>query len=125
MKPRKSRSWFESAGYAFSGIRNTARRERNFRIQIIMAILAVLACIIFQVNAMQFVLVGFAIFFVLSTELINTAIEAIVDMLTGGKAHPLAKIAKDAAAGAVFLASVFALIVAATIAASVIGRFVE
>ena len=123
MKPRKSRSFFESLGYAFTGIRKAAAKERNFRIQIIMGILAIICCIIFQVDALLFVLVSFAIFFVLATELINTAIEAIIDLTTGGKAHPLAKIAKDCAAGAVLLASMFAVVVAVAVAFAVLRRY--
>jgi diacylglycerol kinase len=124
-KPRKARSFFESLGFAFTGIRKTAARERNFRIQIIMAILAIIACIILQANIFEFVLVGFAIFFVLSMELVNTAIEAVVDLATGGKAHPLAKKAKDCAAGATFMAAVFAVIVAVFVAISAGGRVAQ
>jgi diacylglycerol kinase (ATP) len=123
MKKRKRRSFLASFRDAFDGIRLTAHRERNFRVQIIIGILAIIACIIFQVNVFQFVLVGFAVFFVLAMELVNTAVEAIVDLVTGGKPHPLAKIAKDAAAGATVMAAIFALIVAGFITVSVIGRF--
>ncbi|MCL2356056.1 MAG: diacylglycerol kinase family protein [Defluviitaleaceae bacterium] len=126
---KRRRSFFASFRDAFDGIQVIARRERNFRVQIILGILAILACIIFQIlgvfDALLFILVGFAVFFVLAMELVNTAVEAIIDMISGGKSHPLAKIAKDAAAGAVLLASVFAIIVAVAVAASVIGRFLE
>ncbi|MCL2387031.1 MAG: diacylglycerol kinase family protein [Defluviitaleaceae bacterium] len=122
-KTQKSRNFLESLGYAFTGIRAVAARERNFKIQIIMGILAIIACIIFRVDAMQFALVAFAIFFVLAMELMNTAIEAVVDLATGGKPHPLAKIAKDAAAGAVLLSSIFAVVVAGVVAMAVVRRF--
>ena len=113
----------ESFKHAFTGIRAAAARERNFRIQIFFAIAAVVACIIAGVDTWHFVLVAFAIFFVLAMELVNTAVEAIVDLVTGGRAHPLAKIAKDAAAGAVLLASIFALVVGGIVATAVIRRF--
>lgn len=122
MKPRKSRNFLASLNYAFTGIRAAAARERNFRIQIIMGILAIICCIIFRVDALLFILVAFAIFFVLAMELVNTAIEAVVDLATGGKPHPLAKIAKDAAAGAVLLASAFAMVVALAVAWSIFRR---
>lgn len=122
MKPCKNRNFLTSLGYAFTGIRAAAARERTFRIQIIMGILAIIACIVFRVDALQFVLVAFAIFFVLAMELVNTAIEAIIDLTTGGKVHPLAKIAKDASAGAVLLASVFAVVVAVAVAWDVIRK---
>ena len=120
----KTKSFFDSLKYAFLGIRETAKRERNFRIQIIVACAAVLVCIIFQVSAAMFLLVAFAIFFVLAMELVNTAIEAIVDILCQKKPHPLAKIAKDAAAGAVMLASAFAVVVGIVVLTEIIGRFV-
>ena len=110
--------------YAFTGIRRTAARERNFRIQIFCAIAAVAACIVFQVETWQFILVAFAIFFVLSMELINTAIEAVTDLTCQGKPHALAKVAKDAAAGAVLLASTFALVAAAVVATTILRRFI-
>ncbi|MCL1845227.1 MAG: diacylglycerol kinase family protein [Defluviitaleaceae bacterium] len=129
MKKRRRRSFFASFGDAFNGIREIAYRERNFRVQIILGILAIIACIIFQImgvfDALLFVLVGFAIFFVLAMELVNTAVEAVIDLIGGGKTHPLAKIAKDAAAGAVLLASVFSIIVAVVVAASVVGRLLQ
>ncbi|MCL2047191.1 MAG: diacylglycerol kinase family protein [Defluviitaleaceae bacterium] len=119
---KKNPSFLTSLGHAFAGIRETAARERNFRIQIVMGILAILVCIVFQVDALLFVLVAFAIFFVLAMELVNTAVEAVVD-LASAKTHPLAKIAKDAAAGAVLLASAFAVIVGAAVIMTVIGRY--
>ncbi|MCL2202347.1 MAG: diacylglycerol kinase family protein [Defluviitaleaceae bacterium] len=123
MNTKKNKSWFKAAGHAFTGIRRTATRERNFRIQIIIAIAAVAACIILQVDSWHFLAVVLSIFFVLAMELVNTAVEAVVDLVCKNQPHPLAKIAKDAAAGAVLLASFQAIIVAALVALSVIRRF--
>ena len=119
----KTKSLFSSFKYAFLGIRETAKRERNFRIQILAAIFAVAACIVFRVSAFHFALVAFAIFFVLAAELFNTAIEAVVDLVCRGKPHPLARIAKDASAGAVLLASAFSVVAGMIVAADIIGRF--
>jgi len=119
----KNKTWPESFGHAFDGIRKTAAKERNFRIQIIMGIIAVILCIIFRVDTWHFVLVAFAIFFVLSMELMNTATEALTDLICQGKPHPLAKTAKDAAAGAVLLSSAFALVVGAIVATAVVRRY--
>ena len=116
----KTRNWFESLRHAINGIRSTARRERNFRIHIVCAVLAIAACIAFRVEFSYFVMVGFSIFFVMAMELVNTAVEALVDMYCRGKPHPLAKLAKDAAAGAVLLAAVQALIVGILVAVSII-----
>ena len=119
----KNRNWRESFGHAIDGIVTTVKKERNFRVQIIIGIVAIAACILLRVQAWQFALVIVAIFFVLAMELMNTAIEALTDLSCKGKIHPLAKIAKDAAAGAVLLASVFALAVGIMVAISVIWRF--
>ena len=118
----KTRNWFESLAHAVNGIRSTALRERNFRIHIFFAFFAVALCIVFRVRGLYFAMVGFSIFFVMAMELVNTAVEALVDMYCRGKPHPMAKLAKDAAAGAVLLASVQALIVGAIVAISVIRR---
>jgi len=118
----KNHSWLESFGHAIDGIRKTAANERNFRIQIILGIIAIIGCIIFRVEAWQFMLVAFAIFFVLAAELVNTAIEALTDLSCRDKIHPLAKTAKDAAAGAVLMASAFAMVVGIWVAVSVIRR---
>ncbi|MCL2499368.1 MAG: diacylglycerol kinase family protein [Defluviitaleaceae bacterium] len=119
----KNKKWLDAFGHAFTGIRRTAARERNFRIQIIMGITAVAACIILQVDTWHFLAVVLSIFFVLAMELVNTSIEAIIDLVCKNQIHPLAKIAKDAAAGAVLLASFQAIIVALIVATSVIRRY--
>ena len=120
----KSKSFRSSLINAFAGIRTAARKEKNFRIQIFIAILVVSACIFFQVSTQLFIMVAFAIFFVLAMELVNTAVEAIVDLICKNNPHPLAKIAKDAAAGAVLLASFYAIIVGIIVAGDIIGRFI-
>ena len=120
----KTKNWFESVKHAINGIRSTAIRERNFRIHIFFAIFAVTACIVFRVEPLYFAMVGFSISFVLVSELINTAIEALVDMYCRGKPHPMAKLAKDAAAGAVLISSVQAVIVGILVAISVIRRYI-
>jgi len=120
----KNRTWLASFSHAVDGIVSTVKQERNFRIHLFFGILAVILCIIFRVETWQFVMVGFAIFFVFAMELMNTAIEALTDLSCKGKIHPLAKTAKDAAAGAVLLASIFALIVGCVVAWSVISRYI-
>jgi diacylglycerol kinase len=119
----KNSGFAESFRNAWEGIRHTVNHERNFKIHIVMAIAAVLCCIVFQVETVLFVWVVFAIFTVLVTELINTSIEALTDLFCGNKPHPLAKIAKDAAAAAVLLAAVQAAAVAAVVAVAVVSRW--
>ena len=119
----KTKNFLSSLSNAFFGIRTVVRRERSFRIQLFMAIVAVSVCILFQVSTQLFVLVAFAIFFVLAMELVNTAIEAVIDLVCKNNPHPLAKIAKDASAGAVLLASFFAVVVGIIVAVDIVGRF--
>ena len=116
----KNKTWLESFGHALDGIYNTAKTERNFRIQIVAGIVAVAVCVIFTLPPWQYALVAMAITLVLVTELLNTAIEAITDLATQGEIHSLAKKAKDAAAAAVLLASTFALVVGTIVAATII-----
>jgi len=123
MKPKKNTNFFTSFKHALSGIQRTAARERNFRIQVVIAIFFVIFCIIFQVDSWHFMGVVLSIFFVLSMELVNTAIEAVVDLVCKNTPHPLAKLAKDAAAGAVLLASFQAVIVGALVVMSVVRRY--
>ena len=120
----KTKNWLESFRHAINGLVCTARRERNFRIHIFFAVFVVAACIVFRVESLHFMIVGFTIVLVMVAELINTAVEALVDMYCRGKPHPLAKLAKDVAAAAVLLASVWAVVVGIFVAVSVIRRYV-
>ena len=120
----KSESWLNSVRHAINGIRSTALRERNFRIHIFFAVLAITFCIVFRVEAIYFIFVGLSIALVMAMELVNTAIEAVVDMYCRGKPHPLAKLAKDAAAGAVLLASVQAVVVGLVVGILVLRRYI-
>jgi diacylglycerol kinase (ATP) len=97
----------KSFGFAWAGIAYTWGHEPNFRIEVVVGILAVLLSLWLQVSPVP-ILVMVAV--VLALEIMNSAVEAIVD-LASPDIHPLAKLAKDAAAGAVFLASLIAVLV--------------
>ena len=107
----KNHSLLESFICAFLGIAKTIKKERNFKIQICAAICALGIAIFLKVSAIEFISILISISMVLTAELINTAIEATVDLFTGDKYHQLAKAAKDAAAGAVLITSVNAVAV--------------
>ena len=111
MKPEKSQSLPESFKYALAGIRYAIIHERNFKIHIVCVIIAAILCVILPIDGIHSFMVMYAIFFVLCMELINTAVEALVDLFCGQKMNPLAKIAKDCCAGAVLLSSIQAVIV--------------
>ena len=91
--------------YAFAGIFTCLKNERNIRIHFGMAALVVAAGFILQISALEWCICLGLFGLVMGLELMNTAIEAVVDLVTLEK-KPLAKIAKDTAAGAVLIAAI-------------------
>jgi diacylglycerol kinase (ATP) len=107
----RSRSLLWSFNYAIQGIVYALRTQRNMRLHVVAAIAVLGACLVLRISGFGLVAIVFAICLVLIAELVNTAVEAAVDLATD-HLDPLAKIAKDVAAGAVFVASVNAVVVA-------------
>lgn len=107
----RSRSLLWSFNYAIQGIVYALRTQRNMRLHFIAAFAVLTASLILQISGLGLAAIVFAICLVLVTELINTAVEAAVDLATEGL-DPLAKIAKDVAAGAVFISSINAVVIA-------------
>ncbi|TDE87212.1 diacylglycerol kinase [Deinococcus sp. S9] len=101
------RRWWRSARFAWSGIAHAYRTQANFRIEVGAGVLAVTLALLLHAPLAPILL---ACALVLSLELVNTALEAVVD-LASPDLHPLAKAAKDGAAGAVLIASLGALLV--------------
>ena len=100
----------DSFNSAINGIINTVRTERNMKIHLVAAIFVLIACFFFDISKMEFLILAITITMVMAAEVVNTAIEAVVDMSTNYY-HPLAKIAKNAAAGAVLITAINAVIV--------------
>lgn len=96
--------FFAAFGYAGKGIWSTVTRQRNFRVHISAALMVVALSWLLRITAAQWGLVVLAMGLVLGLELVNTAIEALVDLASPGY-HRLAGAAKDAAAGAVLVAA--------------------
>ena len=96
---------------AIQGIIYGIKSQRNIRIQLTIAVLVIIVCIILKLEFMECIILCFAAFLVIVAEMINTAIEAAVD-LTTTEYNEKAKRAKDAAAGAVALAAVNSVIIA-------------
>lgn len=94
--------------YALDGIALAWRTQRNFRIQVVVAVIAVAVFALLRVSALAFAILALTIAFVLAFEAMNTALEALVDLVSPER-HTLAKAAKDAAAGAVLIAALGAL----------------
>lgn len=96
--------------YAIKGIGWAAKLDRNVRFHIVVSFLVLGASYFYKISKFEFVFVLFAIFFVLITEMINTAIEEMTNLITK-EHHREAMIAKDVAAAAVLLAAIFAAVV--------------
>lgn len=107
----KNRHFSDSLRYAVEGLVTACREERNMRFHVFSVILVVIAGFVFRVSVGEWLWLILCIFFVLASEIWNTAIENAVDLATGYRRHPLAKKAKDTAAGGVLLSAVFAVIV--------------
>lgn len=108
---KKNKNFLESFRNAFHGVRETLIRERNFKIHLCAAVCAIGASLYFKIDALAFAAVILAICMVMTAELINTAVEAMVDLYCGNFRSENARRAKDAAAGAVLLSSVFAVMI--------------
>jgi diacylglycerol kinase len=114
MKPDGTANGFlESFRHALEGVTTTAR-ERNFRVQLAAGAAAVALGAFFRISPGEWIAVALCIGLVLGGECANTALEAAVDLASPGR-HPLAKRAKDAAAGAVLLFSLASAAVGAIV----------
>lgn len=109
LPPQGSLRW--SFTWAFEGIVYVLRTQRNMRIHMAAGSLALLLALMLGVTRLEFIAVLGAVSLVLIAEMVNTAIEAAIDALVTHY-HPLVKVAKDVAAGAVLVATANALAVA-------------
>jgi len=107
MRPRPLPRSFRDA---MGGLWEAWKNERNMRIHVLAAYLALASGFLLEISGWEFLVVLLAITLVLMAELFNTSVEAVVD-LAASSFHPLARVAKDAAAAGVLLASLHALAV--------------
>lgn len=110
-KVDKNHSFFESLGYAISGIRFTFLNERNFRFQTIGFLLVMLAAMLFQLPTIKWLILILTSATVILMEIINTIAEWIIDLVTDYHYHPIAKNVKDVAAGGVLISSAVAVVI--------------
>ncbi len=99
----------DSFRYAGEGILHCFRTQRNMQFHFAMLILVLASGLLLALDTRDMLVLLFCISLVIATEMVNTAVEAIVDMVTQTY-HPLAKLAKDVAAGAVLIASANAIV---------------
>lgn len=104
-------TFFRRFAYAFAGLWHCIKTEQNFRIHITAAMTALIFSAFYRLEAERYPVLILTILFVLGLEMMNTAIERTAD-LAAAKPHPLAKAAKDCAAGGVLLAAIGSLAVA-------------
>ena len=108
--PRRAPSLIDSFNYAFEGIIHVLRTQRNLRIHFLVATIVIVVAVLENVTKLELIVLLLSIAFVLIAEMINTAIEGAIDVSTT-TFDPMAKLAKDIAAGAVLIASVNAVAV--------------
>jgi diacylglycerol kinase (ATP) len=106
----RSPSLLQSFNYAFDGVIHVLRTQRNMRIHFAVATAVLVLAFAYDVTKFELIALLIAIAFVLIAEMINTAVEAAIDVATTSF-DPLAKLAKDIAAGAVLIASTVAFVV--------------
>jgi len=107
---RRSPSLLDSFNFAFEGIIHVLRTQRNMRIHFAVAVGVIVLALVVNVTKLELIALLISITFVLIAEMLNSAIEGAIDIATTSF-DPMAKLAKDIAAGAVLLASVNAVAV--------------
>ena len=110
LKSKDKRTFKGSVKNCLDGISYVTKNEKNFKREIALGIIALILSYILKIDKIEFIIVLTMICLVLTTEIINTAIERTVDLVTK-EYHELARIAKDVSAGSVLVTSIFALII--------------
>ncbi|OGM10488.1 hypothetical protein A2159_03165 [Candidatus Woesebacteria bacterium RBG_13_34_9] len=98
----------KSFSYAFQGIRSAYKNEPNLTIHTIFAFFAILVGALLGVSRVEWLILIFTIFYVITLELLNTVLEALVDLVSP-EIKPYAKIAKDVSAACVLLAALMSI----------------
>ncbi len=106
----KVRTLLDSFNYAFDGVVYTLKTQRNMRFHFATTAVVLTASLILKLTKLEILMLFVTIAFVVVAEMVNTAIEVAVDLVTQER-HPLAAIAKNVAAGAVLVASTVAVFV--------------
>jgi undecaprenol kinase len=110
-KTGRTTSMLESFYHATHGILQGLKEQRNLRIHFALSCVVVILGIFLQVDAVSWLALTLSMGLVIGAELLNTAIEHVVDLTSGGEYHPAARKAKDTAAAAVLITAFAALAV--------------
>ena len=100
----------KSFTYAFDGLKYAFKYEQNILVHTLVTILVIIAGIVLKISVTEWLALTLIIGLVIATEIINTSIEATIDLITK-EVHPLAKIAKDTAAAAVLVFGLTAIVI--------------
>lgn len=104
------KKFFHSFHFAFEGLKIAVKVDQNVRFHLVVGLIVLIISALLKISRFEFIFIIFSIFFVLITEMINTSVEEMTNLIV--REHRLeAKIAKDIAAATVFLAAIFAVIV--------------
>ncbi len=106
----KNKNLIDSFKHAFEGIRVAIKSERNLQIHIVIMFLVIIIGIILKISVVEWFVCLLLFGGVISLEMINTAIETTVDLITMEK-NSKAKLAKDASAGAVLVMAIVSVII--------------
>lgn len=108
-KKRSMKRFFQSFQNSIAGLKNAYKNEQSMTLHFFSCLIVVILGIFYHMSPIEWAVSILLLGMIAATELINTALEAVVDLVTQ-KIHPLAKIAKDTASGAVFIFSLVAFI---------------
>lgn len=129
--PERNLAWkvaptlWSSFRYAWAGLAYAFRTQRNFRIHTAMTLIAVSLGFGLQISTVEMAIVALTCALVVVLELINTALESVVDLTVQKSYHELAKVAKDCAAGAVLVAAILSVFIASLILLPPLLAFVQ
>ncbi|WP_283678798.1 diacylglycerol kinase family protein [Lentilactobacillus sp. Marseille-Q4993] len=107
----KNKRFTQSLGHAVAGIGRLIKEERNFRFDIFISLFMLAMGLVFQIKINEWMWLIASFFSVMGSEVLNTIVENVVDLIVGNKYDSLAKRAKDIGAGGVLLSAFFAFII--------------
>jgi undecaprenol kinase len=121
--PHRS-TWFNTFRFAFAGFAYALKTQRSMKVHVTVAVLALVAAALLHLNHLEWALILILIGLVFAAELLNTALEAVVD-LASPEQHPLAKAAKDAAAAFVLVLAITSVVVGLIIYSTAVLRLMS
>lgn len=106
----KNKNFLEALKNSLNGLFYSVKTQKNLKIQLIIAILVIIISVVLKISKIEMIFICISVCFVIFAEVVNTAVEKTVDLITQ-KYNENAKIAKDVAAGAVIISAINSIIV--------------